>query len=109
MIVSGSRDKTVKVWNWRSGECLKTLTFRESNYSVAICPKRDVIVIRSGDDVIIWNMKTMKQEAAGVLPKLLLINEISSRAGIPSQEIIDYIGKEINKYPRSWIFTNTNC
>ena len=35
-LVSGSGDKTIKLWNWATGECLKTIETGSSIHSLSI-------------------------------------------------------------------------
>jgi WD40 repeat protein len=59
-IVSGSRDKTVKIWNAASGDIIKTL-LGHSNWvnSVAFSPNGTQIVSGSADKTVkIWNAAT---------------------------------------------------
>ncbi|MEE1323143.1 MAG: hypothetical protein UHE91_04910, partial [Bacteroidales bacterium] len=55
-IISGSADKTVKIWDANTGECLKTLEGHSKYvYSVAFSPDGKHIVSGSYDDTIkIW-------------------------------------------------------
>ena len=59
-IVSGSHDKTIKIWDIKTAECLKTLEgHKYSVNSVAISPNGKYIVSGSSDSTIkIWNIKT---------------------------------------------------
>ena len=61
-IVSGSWDKTIKIWDMQSGECLNTLEGHSSYVeSVVISPDGKTIV--SGDHngtIKIWDMKNTK-------------------------------------------------
>ena len=59
-IISGSDDKTVKIWDANTGECLKTLE-GHSNYvnSVAYSPDGSKIISGSNDDTVkIWDANT---------------------------------------------------
>ena len=61
-IISGSYDKTIKIWNTNTGQCLKTL---EGHLyfvnSVAYSPDGTKIISGSGDGTIkIWNANTGK-------------------------------------------------
>jgi len=57
-LVSGSKDKTIKVWNLQTGVLKTTLTgHSDSVNSVAISPDGETIVSGSGDNTIkIWRM-----------------------------------------------------
>ena len=61
-IVSGSRDKTVKIWNANTGLYLKTLKgHTESVNSVAYSPDGTKIISGSDDETIkIWDANTGK-------------------------------------------------
>ena len=56
-IVSGSKDRKIKIWNYETGECISTLKgHTNSVISVAIIPGLSQIVSGSGDKKIkIWN------------------------------------------------------
>ncbi|BAZ29595.1 serine/threonine protein kinase with WD-40 repeats [Cylindrospermum sp. NIES-4074] len=58
--VSGSDDKTIKIWNLQTGELKSTLTGHSNSvYSVAISPDGKTFVSGSGDKTIkIWNLQT---------------------------------------------------
>ena len=59
-IVSGSYDKTIKIWNLESGQEIKTLKgHSESVNSVAISSDNKYIVSGSADNSIkIWNIES---------------------------------------------------
>ena len=61
-IVSGSSDKTIKIWDFKTGKCLNTLEGHSySVNSVAISPDGKYIVSGSYDKTIkIWDFKTGK-------------------------------------------------
>lgn len=55
-IISGSDDKTIKLWNVNSGECIQTLTGHSSCVSSVAVLSNDKIVSASDDKTIkIWN------------------------------------------------------
>lgn len=57
-IVSGSKDKTIKVWHLETGQLIKTLEGHSASVkSVAISPDRQTIVSGSADNTIkIWGV-----------------------------------------------------
>ena len=59
-IVSGSWDKTIKIWDIKTGECLNTLEwYSDWVNSIAISPDGNYIVLGSRDKTIkIWDIKT---------------------------------------------------
>lgn len=59
-IVSGSEDRTIKVWSLRTGECVRTLSGSSGNVSsVAVTPDSQYIVSSGLDkDIRIWSMQT---------------------------------------------------
>lgn len=59
-LASGSYDKTIKLWNLKTGELLKTITgHQEAILSVAITPDGKTLVSGSRDNTIkVWNLKT---------------------------------------------------
>ncbi len=58
-LVSGSGDKTIKVWNLQNGELLRTLAgHRGVVFSVAISPDGHTLVSGSGDKTIkVWSLQ----------------------------------------------------
>jgi WD40 repeat protein len=59
-VVSGSRDKTIKVWSMMTGECVKTLKGHVDYVnSVAIFPDSEHLVSDSEDKTVkIWDIGT---------------------------------------------------
>ena len=59
-IVSGSLDRTLKIWDMQSGECLNTLEGHSNRIaSIAISPNGKTIVSGSEDSTIkIWDMQS---------------------------------------------------
>ncbi len=55
--MSGSSDKTIKVWNYQSGECLHTLKGHTNEIlSIASIPDTKFIVSGSTDKTVrLWN------------------------------------------------------
>jgi WD40 repeat protein len=62
LIASGSEDKTIKVWNLRTGQLLRTLTgHSEGIRSVAISPDGKLLASGGDDKTIkLWNLDTGK-------------------------------------------------
>jgi WD40 repeat protein len=59
-LVSGSADETVKLWNPKNGECLKTLHGHTRGvWSVALNYEGSIIASSSQDETIrVWDIKT---------------------------------------------------
>ena len=60
MIVSGSEDKTVNIWNAATGECVRVLE-GHSDYVLSVAHSADASMIVSGssdETVRIWNAST---------------------------------------------------
>jgi WD40 repeat protein len=68
-VVSGSDDKTIKIWDLNTGDLKQTLTNHKSSvYSVAISPDCNTVVSGSEDKTIkIWDLNTgdLKQTLTG--------------------------------------------
>jgi WD40 repeat protein len=60
ILASGSADCTVKLWNWRTGQCLKTLTgHTDKIQGIAFSPDGQVLASGSADQTIrVWNYAT---------------------------------------------------
>jgi len=57
-LVTGSMDHTLRIWNWRTGECISTL---EGHTEGVICLNFDSTLIASGSvdtTVKVWNFRT---------------------------------------------------
>lgn len=59
-LVSGSQDKTIRVWNLATGELIHTLkSHREGVYAVALSPDEQIIASGSADKTIkLWHLET---------------------------------------------------
>src|SRR6478672_10651644 len=59
-LASGSRDKTIKLWDVKSGELKQKRTDHKADvYSVVFSPKGDMLASGSGDKTIrLWDAKT---------------------------------------------------
>ena len=56
-IASGSNDKTIKVWNAQTGQCVSTLTVGSPVYSVAFSPDGTKLASGSFDKTVrIWSV-----------------------------------------------------
>lgn len=89
VIVSGSSDRTVKVWSLKSGECLKTLEGHSSNVtSVAIFD--DIIVSKSGNETIHWSRSSRER---------LKDNEVSKHASSQSSSALWAVGGNRIRHP----------
>ena len=59
LLVSGSKDKTVKLWDVQTGGAIKTFRDTDAVSSVSISPDRAVIASGSQDDTIsLWDVRT---------------------------------------------------
>jgi WD40 repeat protein len=58
-LVSGDNNKTIKIWNIRTGELLRTLSGSEfGSRTVAISPDREIVASGSSGIVEVWNLNT---------------------------------------------------
>ena len=62
LLFTGSYDKTIKIWQTKSGQCLSTMRAHTSWVSsVQYDPKFEILVSSSWDSTIkLWNIKTMQ-------------------------------------------------
>ncbi|MFN6477929.1 NB-ARC domain-containing protein [Nostoc sp. DedQUE07] len=62
-VISGSRDKTLKVWDWQTGEQLRTLVgHSDSVYSLALTPDGKYVISGSVDNTLkVWDWQTGEQ------------------------------------------------
>ncbi len=60
ILVSGSRDKTIKIWHLETGELLRTLKgHRDGVYAIALSPDGEIIASGSADKTIkLWHLET---------------------------------------------------
>lgn len=62
LLISGSNDKTIKIWDLHKGQLLKTLSGHAGSViAIAISPNGELLASGSGDNTIkIWNLATGK-------------------------------------------------
>src|SRR5262245_23137146 len=62
ILASGSRDKTINLWDARTGKLERTLTEHTADvYSVVFSPKGDMLASGSGDKTVrLWDAATAK-------------------------------------------------
>lgn len=60
LLVSGSRDQTIKVWQLETGELIRTLKgHRDSIHAIALSPDEQIIASGSADQTIkLWHLQT---------------------------------------------------
>ncbi|NMG07847.1 WD40 repeat domain-containing protein [Brasilonema sp. UFV-L1] len=60
LLVSGSRDKTIKIWHLENGELLRTLNgHRDGVYAIGLSPDGQIIASGSADKTIkLWHIET---------------------------------------------------
>jgi WD40 repeat protein len=58
LLASGSRDRTVRLWELRSGRAVGTLASPRSVFAVAFSPDGHWIAVAAGDSVSIWPSKS---------------------------------------------------
>lgn len=63
LLVSGSADKTIKLWQVSSGKCLRTLTRRNGwVFSVAVSPNSEMLASKSfGNTIKLWQLSNAKR------------------------------------------------
>ena len=64
IVVSGSEDNTIKLWNLNTGECIATLERHEAGVrAVAISPDGQLLVSGSADNTIkLWQLPSVENE-----------------------------------------------
>ncbi len=82
-MISGSHDKTIKIWNIDTGECLKTLKGHKDDVRCLMSLDSDTFVSGSWDKTIkIWKndacLKTLKGHSSWVTALLYLDSYIIS-------------------------------
>ena len=104
-IVSGSWDKTIKIWDMQSGEYLHTLEgHMDSVYSIAISPDGNRMVSGSSDETIkIWDMQSGEY-----------LNTLEGHSSYVESVVISPDGKTIvsgdhNGTIKIWDMKNTKC
>lgn len=87
-LVSGSEDKTVKIWNLSNGQEARTLTgHSDVIYSVAISPDGETLVSGSKDNTIkFWNIS--KGEESSTVIYSFWLKEVRSVAISPNRQIV---------------------
>ena len=67
LLVSGSEDQTVKLWDIQTGGLIKPLSYTEWIYSVAISPDNATIVSGGYDGTVyIWDVQTVKSHSVRI-------------------------------------------
>ena len=104
LMCSGSSDKTVKIWNITTGECIKTLEEHEIVYVVSFSPKGDLICSGSSDKTVkIWNITT------GECIKTLKGHENTVRSVSFSPEGDLICSGSLDKTVKIWNITTGEC
>jgi WD40 repeat protein len=60
ILASGSNDKTVKLWNWQAGSCIRSLEgHTDFIYGIAFSPNGEILASASTDSSVrLWNIST---------------------------------------------------
>ncbi|MEM7726847.1 MAG: WD40 repeat domain-containing protein [Cyanobacteria bacterium P01_A01_bin.45] len=102
ILVSGSADNTVKVWNLHNGKLLRTLKDHKGRVtSVAIAPDGEILITGSDDSTIkIWNLKT------GELISTLNQSEAVVTSIVITPDGKKFIGASTDKIIKVWNLKN---
>ena len=79
LLAAGSSDKTIKIWNIDTGQCIQTLTGHENSvYSVAFPQNSNLLASGSSDGTIkIWEEEEEKyNELENVLDEFVTMEEV---------------------------------
>ena len=102
-LVSGSADKTIKVWNLRTGECIKTLLGHDSYvYALQIDQKGRLLSGSNDTTIKLWNLQS------GQCFKTLIGHQdcINAIVAINKEEIASCSGDSSIKV---WNLENSSC
>lgn len=87
--VSGSDDKTVKIWEIMTGRCFKTFEFEDAVTWVAYCPvaEKSVIAVASGKKVIILNPHVGQKDVSSLTDEMFETSNEAATDSVASEWI----------------------
>jgi WD40 repeat protein len=63
-LASGSRDNTLKLWNWQTGQELRTLKWNANSFAsptIAFSPDGKILAAQTEGDIKLWDVETGKE------------------------------------------------
>lgn len=84
MVITGSGDKTIRVWDWKSQKCIQTLV--SDNYISGLTERSDGLLVSCNKDtLIIWDRNTTKSRK--IQTNFQILNAILNVACLPDDKI----------------------
>lgn len=119
LVTTCSRDKTVRIWDIKSGECVNSLKGHQESVSSAVWASNDKIIVSGGDDGMLkfWDIKNLKTPLKSVVTRQginkISISSYHSRIGVTLNSrrarVYDLSGSLLTHFPKSHSSMVTDC